>query len=584
MNAFRRYSSLAHMVHRHTFLGVVGVTLGLFGCTGELTGDGPAMAGGVNAGNGPGAAGGGPATVPNPVVPPEGLVIGTTVIHRLTRIEYANTIRDLLGVSLASLDTLPPDIGDEGFSKISTSQASAPNTIQAYESASNEVVENVFKDPMLKGRLVTCDLSTGSACIRSTLETFLPKAWRRPVETPEVDRLMALADSEAKAGGSAEEQLKLALRAALLSAHFLYLIEKDLAPASTDPHKLSAYELANRLSYFVWSSMPDADLTALAAQGKIDDEATLAQQVARMLADPEKGAAITDVFAAEWVHLEGVPLKQPDATLFKMVDDALKQSMVRQTKMFFQDLVSSGGAITNLVASDYTFVDAGLAKLYGLPAPQGSGFVKTTLTGTTRIGGILGQSSFLMQFANQVRSSAVKRGDWLLANILCSPMPPPPNAVAEAIMAEEKDPEFLAKVATQTARERLAEHRARPDCAACHDFIDPIGLALESYDAVGQYRTMDVGKVIDASGQLKANDPSTAFSDAFGMAALLAKDDRVASCMAQRLLTFGLTRKLNASELEYVRGLTSGNSDSVAGVITKVVTSTPFRARSGAGL
>jgi hypothetical protein len=563
-------------------LGVVGVTLGLVGCTAELTGNGPTPVDGVS---GVGAASPGPGPTPDPpVVTPEGLVVGTTVLHRLTRIEYANTVRDLLGASLASLDTLPADIGGEGFSKTSVSQGSAASTVQAYEAASTELVEAVFKDPKLKDRLVTCDLSTGTTCIRSTLEAFLPKAWRRPVEAAEVDRLMALADSEAKAGGPAEEQLKLALRATLLSAKFLYLLEKDSDPASVVPHELSDYELATRLSYFIWSSMPDAELTALAAQGKVDDDTALAQQVTRMLADPDKGAAITNVFAAEWVQLHAVPLKQPDPTLFPMVDDALKRSMVQQTTMFFQDLVTNGGAIANLVASDYTFVDASLAKLYGLPAPQGSGFVKTNLTGTTRIGGILGQSSILMQFANQVRSSAVKRGAWLLDNIFCSPIPPPPPEVAEATLAAEKDPEFLAKVASQTAREQLAEHRAPAKCAVCHDFIDPIGLALENYDAVGQYRTMDVGKVIDASGQLKANDPSTAFTDASGMTALLATDNRVASCLAQRLLTFGLTRSLTASEIEHVGGLTSGNTDSVASVISKVVTSTPFRARSGAGL
>lgn len=585
MNVFRRYSSLASRLHRHTFLAVAGVALGLAGCTGELTGHGPT---GVDRGdgvNGGGAAGGGgPPIDQPPIATPQGLVVGTTVIHRLSRTEYANTVKDLLGASLASLDTLPADTGGEGFSKTSLSQASVASTIQAYEAASNEVVEAAFKNPGAKGRLVTCDLSTGIVCIRSTLETFLPKAWRRPVEAAEVERLLALADTEAKAGGSAEEQLKLALRAALLSAKFLYLIERDADPASTAPHKLSGYELANRLSYLLWSSMPDTELTVLAAQGKIDDDATLAQQVARMLADPEKGAAITNVFAAEWVQLEKVQEKKPDSTLFPMINDALKQSMEQQTTMFFQDLVTNGGPISNLVASDYTFVDAGLAKLYGLPAPQGTGFVKTSLTGTTRIGGILGQSSILMQFASQVRSSAVKRGAWLLDNVFCSPIPPPPPDVAAATIAAEMDPDFVAKAASQTWRERLAEHRAQPKCAVCHDFIDPIGLALENYDAVGQYRTKDVGKPIDASGQLKKDDPSTAFTDAFGMAALLATDNRVASCMAQRLLTFGLTRPLNDTEVVHVSGLTSGNGDSITGVITKVVTSTPFRARSGAGL
>jgi hypothetical protein len=474
------------------------------------------------------------------------------------------------------------------------SQITGTNTIQAYAAASTEVVEATFKDPNLKARLVSCDLSTGTACIRSTLDTFLPKAWRRPVEAAEVDRLMALAATEAQAGGSAEEQLKLALRGALLSAKFLYLIEKDPDPASTVPHKLGGFELASRLSYFLWSSMPDAELTALAAEGKVDDDTALAKEVARMLADPGKGPAITNVFAAEWAELETfLKNRKADATVFPMVNDALKQSMVQQTTMFFQDLVTSGGPVRNLVASDYTFVDAGLAKLYGLPAPQGSGLVKTSLVGTTRIGGILGQSSFLMHFANEVRSSPVKRGAWLLKNIFCSPIPDPPPEVAAATAAQANDPAFVAKAATQTGREKLADHAVSDSCATCHKYIDPLGLALESYDAVGQYRTQDtvldmagspVRKDIDASGQLDLDDPSTAFKNAFEMAPLLAKDNRVASCMAERLLTFGLTRKLNATEIDHVKTLTSDNSDSVASVITKVVTSVPFRAKSGAGL
>jgi hypothetical protein len=562
-----------------TSLAVLGAVLGLVGCTAEVASGPNSPAASVPGGSG---AGGSSTTVPDPQ--PEGLVIGTHVIHRLTRTEYANTIRDLLGTSLMSLESLPPDTGGEGFSKTSLSQASSTNTLQAYEAASNEVIETVFKDPALKGQLVTCDLATGTACVRSTLEAFLPKAWRRPVEAAEVDRLLVLADTEAQAGGSAEEQLKLTLRAALTSVKFLYLLEKDPNPADTTPHKLSDYELASRLSYFLWSSMPDTDLMSLAAQGKLQDDTVLAQQVTRMLADPIKGAAMTNVFAAEWVHLQVIPEKQPDRTLFPMVDDALKQSMIQQTTTFFQDLLTSGAPVSNLVASDYTFVDAGLASLYGLPAPQGPGFVKTSLTGTTRIGGILGQSSILMQFASQVRSSAVKRGAWVLESVLCAPAPPPPPDVAAASAAQEMDPEFQAKVAQQTWRERLAEHREPSSCAVCHNMIDPIGLALENYDAVGQYRTMDVGKVIDASGELVPGDTSTAFTDAFGMTALLAKDDRVASCIAQKLLTFALTRSPTTSEINYVSALTAGNSDALGNVITKVVTGNPFRYRVGAGL
>jgi len=293
---------------------------------------------------------------------------------------------------------------------------------------------------------------------------------------------------------------------------------------------------------------------------------------------------MTTGFAAEWVQLQMVPPKKPDPTMFPMVTDALKQSMVLQTMTFFQDLLTGGGPISNLVASDYTFVDAGLAKLYGLPAPNGSGLVKTSLAGTTRIGGMLGQASILMQFASQVRPSAVKRGAWVLDNLFCAPSPPPPPDVAAANMANDMDPAFQARVAMQTAREHLAEHRAPAKCAVCHNRIDPVGLGLENYDAVGQYRTMDVGKTIDPSGQLLVDDPTTKFADARGMSELLAKDNRVASCVGQKLLTFALARTPNDTEIQYVGGLTSGNSDTLASVITAVVTGTPFRVRSGAGL
>src|SRR5258706_7617318 len=189
----------------------------------------------------------------------------------------------------------------------------------------------------------------GTACIKSALQIFLAKAWRRRVELPEGDGWMALADTEAKAGGSAEEQLKLALRAALTSAKFLYLIEKDPDPADTQPHKLTDYELASRLSYFLWSSMPDPELTSASVQGKLQDDASLTAQVSRMLAD-RKGVAMTNVFAAEWVQLQTIAAKQPGPTMFPLGNDALKQSMMQQPTTFFQDLLTNGGPRSNPVA------------------------------------------------------------------------------------------------------------------------------------------------------------------------------------------------------------------------------------------
>jgi len=292
-------------------------------------------------------------------------------------------------------------------------------------------------------------------------------------------------------------------------------------------------------------------------------------------------------FATEWLQLAAVVPAQPDSTMFPMVTDALKQSMVQQTTTFFQYMLSTGAPMSDLVASDYTFVDAGLAKLYGLPVPTGAGFNKVSLAGTTRIGGVLGQASFLMQYASQVRPSAVKRGAWVLNNLLCAPAPPPPAAVLTANAANEMDPAFVAKVAMETAREHLAEHRANPACGACHDRIDPLGLGLENFDAVGQYRAADTiagNKPIDASGQLVTNDPTTRFSDARGMTQVLAKDNRVASCVGQLLLTFALTRAPEDGEVAYTASRLSGNSDTLAKAITEVATGAPFRQRVSAGL
>jgi len=556
--------------------GALALLVAAAACTGQI---GSGGAGPPATGTSMGTSGAGTSGATG--VGPQALTVGVSFVRHLTRTEYNNTVHDLFGTTLTPADAFQPDLGASGFDKDSVSQTITPAHMQAFEAGSDNLVEAVFADPTLKGRLVSCDLATGNTCIRSTLEAFLPKAWRRPVQPAEVDQLMALAGTEAKAGGSAEEQLKLALRGALTSANFLYLIERDPDPSSTAAHKLDDYALASRLSYFLWSSMPDSALTAVAAQGMLQDDKVLAGQVTRMLADP-KGSAMTNVFAEQWVQLSTIPDHEVDAKLFPMVTAALKQSMVQETKSFFQDVLSTGAPVRSLLAADYTFADSGLAKLYGLPAPQGSGLVKTSVTGTTRIGGLLGQASVLMQFANTVRTSAVKRGAWVLDGLLCSPAPPPPPAVALANAANQGQFDMLLQ--TETQRQFLSDHRAMAQCAVCHNLLDPIGLGLENYDAVGQYRTTDNNQPIDASGQLNASDDKTKFTDARGLAGLLASDDRLASCLERKLFTFALARAPTSDEVIYLATLTNGNGDPLTKMIADVVTSTPFRIRRGTGL
>ncbi|HET6281210.1 MAG TPA: DUF1592 domain-containing protein [Polyangia bacterium] len=532
-------------------------------CTGTITqggGSTPDPAG--NAVPGTGGAGMGTSSV------------GLGVVRRLSGTEYNNTVRDLLFTTLTPATDFQGDVGEDGFDKASGPQTVGATHLAAYEAASERLVEALFAAPAQLARIVTCDLATGNACIRSTLATFLPRAWRRPVTTAEVDRLMALAATEAMAGGTPVDQMKLALRGALTSAHFLYLLERDLAPTSLVPRRLNHYEIASRLSYFLWSSMPDDALFSAAASSKLQDDATLAAQVTRMLADP-KAAAMTNVFAAQWLQLTRLANHQPDPMLFPGVTAALKLSMEQETKMFFQDVLQKGVGMRSLLGADYTFLDPALAQHYGLTAPAGTAFAKVSVAGTNRVGGLLGHASILMPTSGLKMTSAVKRGEWVLDNILCAAAPPPPPEVAKEIM--DNAAAIAQAAATQTARQFLGQHRAKPQCAVCHDQIDPPGLALENYDPVGRYRTMDKGMAIDPSGTFNG----MAFKDARELTALLSNDPKFSQCLSEKLFTFALGRSPGVEDTTYVARLASGNDDTLPSVIGRLVASKPFGSRRG---
>jgi hypothetical protein len=317
--------------------------------------------------------------------------------------------------------------------------------------------------------------------------------------------------------------------------------------------------------------MPDDALFALAANGTLQDDAVLGGQVDRMLLD-SKAQTLVEVFASQWFELSVLATHETDAMLFPQVTPDLKLAMQTETKLFFEDVLQSGGTMRSLVAADHTFVNAALAQHYGLPAPPGTSFAKVSVTGTNRLGGLLGHASVLMQTSNADSTSPVKRGAWVLTNILCSPPPPPPPNVVTQLPAANPEAGLL------TTRERLAAHRQNPTCATCHDLLDPVGLGLENYDAVGAYRTTEGGQPIDASGQLPGG---ATFKNGFEMAALLADDPRVHSCVAQKLFTFALGRAPAEKDAPYVQTLTSSNSDTVRQVLRGLVLSDPFRSRHG---
>jgi hypothetical protein len=372
-----------------------------------------------------------------------------------------------------------------------------------------------------------------------------------------------------------EQGLKIALRAVLMSPHFVFRVENDPAPASAAPHPLGPYEIASRLSYFIWSSMPDADLFAAAKAGTLGQTSALQAQVTRMLASP-KAAAISDNFAGQWLYTRQIVDADPDPKLFPAFDDGLRTAMKQEMEAMFREVVASGMPADKLLTADFTFANDRLAKHYGLPAVGSATPVKVSLAGTAR-GGILSQGGFLTVTSHQNRTSPVLRGKWVMNQLLCMEVPPPPPDVNITL-----DP---AK-ATGTLRQQMEQHRANPVCASCHKQMDPIGLGLENYDAIGAHRTTDNGLPIDASGELP---DGRKFSGAQELATLVASDVNFGRCLAEQLYTYALGRAPDATTAGHMdpavlHGIAQSfkaSGHNFKDLVTQIATSPTFLNRRG---
>jgi len=353
---------------------------------------------------------------------------------------------------------------------------------------------------------------------------------------------MALVD-KVRAGGTYNDGLKAAITAVLLSPHFLYKEETSVGVGGTVAKPLNAFELATRLSYFLWSSLPDDALAASADSGKVvSDPAELPAQVNRMLADP-KAAALTASFARQWLSLGRLDAIDPQIKVdYPSYDDDLRASAQQETSTFFSHLISDKLSISTLINADFTYANARLATNYGLTA-TGTALVRVSLAGTPR-SGVLTQTSFLMGNAHPDISSPVQRGKWILERLLCSATPPPPNGVITTIAAGPTG---------TTGRAVLEAHRADPACGACHNIIDPLGLGLENFDSIGAYRTMDNGAPVDASGTYPGG---ATFKSAQELIQLIAQDPRYPACVTRNLLTYGAGRSFAAADaITYAQAL-----------------------------
>jgi hypothetical protein len=430
-------------------------------------------------------------------------------------------------------------------------------------------------DTPSRERLFVCHPASAAdeePCAKRILATVTRRAYRRPVNDGDLATPLRFY-REARADGGFENGVEMALRSVLVSPEFLFHVEQD--PAGIAPktaYRIPDLELASRLSFFLWSSIPDDELLDAAAAGKLQSPAEIERQTRRMLADARSKALVTN-FADQWLYLRNLASANPDMRIFAGFDDNLRQAFREETELFFESVMREDRSILNLLRADYTFLNERLAKHYGIPNVYGSRFRRVTLDhGATR-GGLLRQGSILTVTSYATRTSPVLRGKWILANLIGVPPPPPPPNVPTL-------KEQAAIGNTLSMRERLAEHRKNPACAGCHRLIDPIGFALENYDGIGRWRMAENGKPIDNSG---AMPDGTTFDGVEGLEkALLARPDLFATAFTEKLLTYGLGRGVEWFDGPAVRGVVrqaAAKDYRFSSFILGVVNSTPFQMR-----
>ena len=385
------------------------------------------------------------------------------------------------------------------------------------------------------------DASAERACARQILSRMSRLAYRRPATSADLDTLLEFFDSGRREGGSFDAGVQLALERVLVDPDFLLRVHRDTGKA------VDQFELASRLSFFLWSSIPDARLLDLAEKGQLDEPAVLAREVRRMLADRRAGSLVTD-FAAQWLNLRRLPEVVVDPERYPTYDESLLQAFQRETELFVGSTLDEDRKVTDLLVADYTFVNERLARHYGIPGVYGSRFRRLTLPDRRQRGGLLAHGALLATTSYPDRTSPVLRGKFILNNILGLPTPPPPVGV-DTNLADPK-----AGTVPPSIRERLAEHRTNPSCASCHAVIDPLGFALENYDSIGAWRTEDEsGHPVDTRGTA-ANGIAIEGPDSL-RAMLLAQPDQFPRTVTEKLLVYALGRPLQYQDRPVVRAI-----------------------------
>lgn len=561
-----------------SFIGAVA--LGLGACTGAVGDGGPG-------GGGPGGPPGGANPPPPPgnttggggQPPPGGVDVNRVAIHRLNNREYDNTVRDLLGVTATAVKSFIDDEKVLGFDTIADGFGMTPAQYEQYFNAADTLVEAAFADTALRGKIMTCT-PTGAGdttCMGKIISTFGLRAWRRPLTDAEVTRLVKTVTDNIALGDDATGGVKYAVKAMLSSLPFLYRLEIDPDPKSTKARALNGYELASRLSYLAWSTMPDDQLFALAQSGELVKEATLSAQLDRMIGDGRANSFITS-FAGQWLGMRELEGHQVDAAVYPAWNEPLRLAMIQEGLLYFQEFLTGGRTMKEFLTTDVNFVSGPLGDLYGMAGTSATPAdkpMKVTNTTDTRLG-FMGLGTFLTLSSFSYRTAPTLRGKWVLEKLLCEELPPPPANVPE--LDANNSP---AMAQSQNVRARLEEHRKNPDCSSCHNVLDPIGIGLENFDAIGRYRTTySNGDAIDSSGVL---DKAT-FKNLAELTALLSNpaDPRLTDCTSKTMMTYVLSRATVATDgpyLDQIRHNWKGGDLKV--LLKQIVLNDTFRFRRG---
>ena len=505
---------------------------------------------------------------------------GRVTVRRLNRNEYNNVVRDLLFVDFQPANDFPADDTGYGFDNIGDVLSTSPLLMEKYLDAAEAIASAAVMIPKKNGEVTAFQKEYFTLPLTKEAEetvfkvfvtTFMRRAYRREVRTEEVDRMMAVSKAVVDKGASFDARVQVVIQGVLVSPHFLFRWELDGAPS--DPkaiRRLNEYELASRLAFFIWSSGPDDRLLDLAAKGVLRKQ--LKGEVRRMLADP-KAEALVRNFSGQWLQLRNLDIVRPDKSLFPTYTHKLRDDMRRETELLFADVLRGNRPLTELLTARYSFVNGRLAALYGLSNVRGDEFRKVALKGNTRAG-VLGHASVLTLTSDPNRTSPVKRGKYVLDNILGIPPPPPPPNVPELEEAGE---------IKGTVREQMAKHSTNAVCASCHKKMDPIGFAFENFDAIGRYRTEDNGAPVDAGGQL---DSGESFKNAAELRAIFAtkKSDLFIRCVTEKMLTYALGRGLEYYDKRPVDKIIErldGNDDRSFHLVMGIVESLPFDMKRG---